>query len=97
MNFRVSEAELSEIKRISEQWGTPCSEVWRRLLTTVKVLYDSDLTLSDALAPSRWSFRLVKQINKLGDKPLHEVMRPIPELIKILDAKRVMASLGGGE
>lgn len=90
VNFRVSDAELAEIGRIAEHWGVPQSEVWRRLLTTVKVLYDSELTLSDALKPDKRTKKIMELLEKIGDPPLYEVMKPIPELIRILDAKEVM-------
>lgn len=97
MNFRVSDAEFAEIRRIAEHWGVPHSEVWRRLLATVKVIYDSDLTLCDALKPDKRTAKIASLLAKIGDPPLYEVMRPIPELIKILDAKEVMRMVGRGE
>ena len=92
-NFRVSDAELAEVERIAKQWGTPRSEVWRRLLMTVKVIYDEELTLRDALQVNKKTFKLHKFLEK-GDIPLYEAIRPVPELIRILDAKEIMKTVG---
>lgn len=97
VNFRVSDVELAEIRRIAERWGVPHSEVWRRLLTTVKVLYNSDLTLSDALKPDERTLKIMKFLEKIGDPPLYKVMKSIPELIRILDAKEIMRMVRRGK
>lgn len=92
-NFRISDAERAEIERMAREWGVSRSSVWRKLLMTVKVLYDSDLMLSDALKIDDRTLEVHQLLAQGHDLPLHQAIRPIPNLIKILEAKSVMKTL----
>jgi hypothetical protein len=92
-NFRVSDDEHREIARMAKEWGVPRSEVWRRLLLTVRVLYDSDLMLSDVLKIDDKTFEIHQLLAEGHDLPLHEAMRPVPQLADILRAKETLSSL----
>lgn len=92
-NFRISGAERAEIVRMAKQWSVPRSEVWRRLLMTVRVLFDSDLLLSDSLRIDDKTFEIQQLLARGHDLPLHEAMRPIPQLVDILRAKETLSSL----
>ncbi len=92
-NFRVSDSERAEIERLAKEWGTPRSEVWRRLLMTVRVLYDSDLMLSDLVKINDSTFEIQQLLAQGHDLPLHQAMRPIPQLVDILRAKETLGSL----
>jgi len=90
VNFRVSEDEWKEIERMAKQWGCPHSEVWRRLLYTVRVIYSPDLMLSDVLQINDETIEIHRLLARGHDMPLHEAMRPIPELASILRAKETL-------
>jgi len=87
VNFRVDENEWREIERMARQWGCPHSEVWRRLLYTVRVIYSPDLMLSDVLQVNDETIEIHKLLARGRDMPLHRAMRSIPELARILRAK----------
>lgn len=92
-NFRTSDAERKEIARMAGEWEVPRSEVWRRLLMTVRVLFDSDLMLSDVLKIDDKTFEIQQLLAKGHDLPLHQAMRPVPQLADILRAKETLSSL----
>lgn len=87
LTVRLDDSELVAVKKLAADLEVPVAEVWRRLLFTVRVLYDSDLMLGDALRVSQRTMRVHRLLGKGGDIPLYEAIKPIPELIKILEAK----------
>jgi len=93
VNFKVGDEELREIERMAEEWDCSRSEVWRRLLYTIRVLYSSDLMLSDVLQVNDETKEIHKLLAQGHDMPLYEAMRPVPELDRILKAKAVMDEL----
>jgi len=70
-NVRVDDYEKEIITVSAEDWGIKPSEAIRRLIITARVLLDPDLKLRD----------MVKELN--WDKPLVEIIKPIPELISL--------------
>jgi len=93
VNFRVSDDQYSEIERLAEQMGVSRSEVWRRLLLTVRVLYSPDLTLADVLRNNEKTEKIHELLAQGYDLPLHEALRSIPELIEIIKAKETLEAL----
>jgi len=93
VNFRISDDQYSEIERLAEQMGVSRSEVWRRLLLTVRVLYSPDLTLSDVLRNNEETEKIHELLARGHDLPLHEALRSIPELIEIIKAKETLEAL----
>jgi hypothetical protein len=59
---------------------------------TIRVIYDSDLTLSDALVLNSRTAKMHRLL-KDGDIPLYEAIRPIPDLIRVLEAKETIRAL----
>jgi len=76
MTIRVPKEIYQDIELLSETLGISKSEVWRRMYWTVKILFDPKLKMSDALISNRYT--------KLRNKPLAEVLKPLPELLTIL-------------
>jgi len=93
VNFRISDEQHSEIERLAEQMGVSRSEVWRRLLLTVRVLYSPDLTLADVLRNNEKTEEIHELLAQGHDLPLHEALRSIPELVKIIKAKETLKAL----
>jgi len=93
VNFRISDEQHSEIERLAEQMGVSRSEVWRRLLLTVRVLYSPDLTLADVLRNNEKTEKIHELLAQGHDLPLHEALRSIPELVKIIKAKETLKAL----
>lgn len=93
LTVRLNDSELATVKGLANDLGVPVAEVWRRLLTTVRVLYDSDLELGDALRVSERTMHIHRLLKKEGDIPLYNAIKPIPELIKILEAKEMLKAL----
>jgi len=93
VNFKVSDEELREIERLAEQMEVSRSEVWRRLLLTVRVLYSPDLTLADVLRNNEKTEEIHELLAQGHDLPLHEALRSIPELIEIIKAKETLKAL----
>lgn len=97
LTVRLDDTELASVKKLANDLDVPVAEVWRRLLTTVRVLYDSDLELGDALKVSKATMGIHRLLKKDGDIPLHEAIKPIPELIRILEAKETIRALEGSK
>jgi len=93
VNFRISDSQYLEIERLAEQMGVSHSEVWRRLLLTVHVLYSPDLTLSDVLRSNEETEKIHELLAQGYDLPLHEALKSIPELVEIIKAKETLAAL----
>ncbi|NVM57020.1 MAG: hypothetical protein HWN51_02720 [Desulfobacterales bacterium] len=93
LTVRLDDSELVTVKKLANDLGVPVAEVWRRLLITVRVLYDSDLMLGDALRVSESTMGVHKLLKKDGDIPLYDAIKPIPELIRILEAKETIKVL----
>lgn len=93
LTVRLDDSELATVKKLANDLEVPVAEVWRRLLTTVRVLYDSDLMLGDALRVSESTMGVHKLLEKDGDIPMYDAIKPIPELIRILEAKETIKVL----
>ena len=91
--IRVSDEELAHVRSMSKDWGVSQSEVWRRLLLTVRVLFSTELMLSDVLKINDRTFGIQQLLARGHDLPMHVAMRSIPELIRILEAKETMRSI----
>lgn len=93
LTVRLNDSELAAVRKLAKDLGTPVAEVWRRLLTTVRVLYDSDLMLSDALRPGKQTAKIFRLLKRDGDIPVYEAIKPIPELLDLLKAKEMLRAL----
>jgi len=74
VTFKVDDYERQIIKDIAEAFGVSMGEAVRRALWVFRVLYDQNLLVKDALKPS------VFEEENIGDKPLFEILKPVPEL-----------------
>lgn len=68
ITFKVDEYEMMIVDELSKEFKEDRSEVVRRALWTIRILYDPALCLKDAL------------IEQDLDKPLCDVLKPLPEL-----------------
>lgn len=93
VHFRITEREAREISDLSDKMEVSESEVWRRVLMTIRVIYDSDLSLLDALVLNNRTAKIHRLLKRSDDIPLYEAIKPIPELIKILEAKETIRAL----
>lgn len=93
VGFRITEDEREQVKRWSKDMGVTSTEVWRRLLLTIRVLYDSNMTLSDALRINKKTIKIYQLLSDEGDVPLYMAIKPIPEMIDILRVKETWEAL----
>jgi hypothetical protein len=77
VTIKVDDTEYEIIKDIADALGVPLGEAVRRAIWVFRILYDKDLTLDDALIPS-------ENNEYLGNRPLSDVLKPIPELSALL-------------
>jgi hypothetical protein len=68
VSFKVDEYELGIIKDTAEEFGESKGEAVRRALWATRILFDPKLLLRDAVRELDW------------DKPLADILKPIPEL-----------------
>ena len=76
VTIRLDEQEYMMVTNLSKNLNTSKSEVFRRLLWTVRILFDPSLTAKDALTS------IVDNSESLGD-----ILKPLPELIRIIASK----------
>ena len=81
--IRLNDDELEAVESLANRLGISQSELWRRLLITVKVLYDSKLKLRDALKEDE-ELKNIREILKRSDLTLARALKPIPEILKKL-------------
>lgn len=93
LTVRLNDSELASVKKLAGDLESPIAEVWRRLLLTVRVLYDSELMLSDALRPSKRTAKIFRLLKRDGDIPLYQAIKRIPELLDLLKAKEMLRAL----
>jgi len=84
--IRLSDAEREIIENFARELGVSRSEVWRRMLTHLWVLYQEDLTLDEALTNTD-ELAKVHEVLKGTNIPLYKALKSVPELIEILRRK----------
>ena len=84
--IRLSDEELEAVNSLAKRMGISQSELWRRLLITVKVLYDGKLKLRDALKEDG-ELKGVHKILKRSDLTLARALKPIPEILRKLTSE----------
>lgn len=84
--IRLSDAEREIIENFARELGVSRSEVWRRMLTHLWVLYQEDLTLDEALRNTD-ELAEVHEVLKGTNIPLYKALKSVPELIEILRRK----------
>jgi hypothetical protein len=85
MTIRVDDIEKEIIESLAKDLGVSVSEVWRRLLVTVTVLYSDNLLLKDALREIKeleGVHRVLKQENI--NITLSDALKSLPELAHIV-------------
>jgi len=88
MTVRVDDAEKEIIESMAADLGVSRSEVWRRLLVTVAVLYSDNLPFKDALR----NMKELEGIHKVLEEQnvtltLSDALKSVPELGHILNRK----------
>ena len=78
MTIRVDKHDYDDITELAEALGISKSEVWRRLLATVRILYSDYITLREALS---------QDVEKVLDKPLSSALKSLPELAEVVKTK----------
>jgi antitoxin component of RelBE/YafQ-DinJ toxin-antitoxin module len=88
MTVRVDDVEKEIVESMASDLGVSVSEVWRRLLVTVAVLYSNNLLLSDALREIK-ELEGVHRVLKNGGVSitLSDALKSIPELGHILNRR----------
>ena len=88
MTVRVDDVEKEVVESLANDLGVSVSEVWRRLLVTVAVLYSDNLLLRDALREIKeleGVHRVLKRDNV--NIILSDALKSIPELGHVLDRR----------
>ena len=99
MNIRVDQEDYDHIRAMAGDLGCSVSEVWRKLFTSVKVLYDGDLKLGDLLDPDKAGVlssdvrEMVRWFDEEAKLELQRLTRPVDELMKILEARRTLRAV----
>jgi len=75
ISVRVSEIEYKMLKDASKELGVSISEVIRRLLWTVVILYSDLLPAVKALTV---------EVRGAGSKRLADILKPLPTLFRII-------------
>ncbi|MFQ6077434.1 MAG: ribbon-helix-helix protein, CopG family [Candidatus Bathyarchaeia archaeon] len=88
MTVRVDDTELEIIESMAKDLGVSRSEVWRRLLVTVAVLYSNNLPLKDSLRNVK-ELEGVHQVlkNQNVTMTLSDALKSIPELGHVLSRR----------
>jgi len=84
--IRLSDVEKEIIENFAKDLGVSRSEVWRRMLTHLWVLYQEDLTLDEALRDVD-ELSKVHEVLKGLNIPLYKALKTVPELIEVLRKK----------
>lgn len=84
--IRLSDAEHEIIGNFAKELGISRSEVWRRMLTHLWVLYQEDLTLDEALKDTD-ELAGVHKVLKGVNMPLYKALKSVPELIELMKRK----------
>jgi hypothetical protein len=88
MTIRVDDVEFEVLESMAKDLGVSKSEVWRRLLVTVAVLYSDNLLLRDALQNVReleGVHRVLQEQNVTLS--LSAALKSIPELGHVLNRR----------
>jgi len=88
MTVRVDDVEREVIESLARDLGVSRSEVWRRLLVTVAVIYSENLPLKDALRDIKeleGVHRILKR--KKINITLSDALKSIPELGHVLNRR----------
>lgn len=86
--IRLSDAEYETIGNIAKDLGISRSEVWRKMLTHLWILYQDELSLNEALKDTK-ELTKVHEILKSANAslPLYKALKSVPELIEIMRRK----------
>jgi len=84
--IRLSDEEREVIETFAKELGVSRSEVWRRMLTHLWMLYQEDLSLDDALKDID-ELAGVHKILKGTNMPLYKALKSVPELVELLRRK----------
>jgi len=84
--IRLDDAEREVIQGFARELGVSRSEVWRRILVHMWILYQEDLSLKEALRESD-ELQPVHNILKGINMPLYKALKSVPELVEVLRRK----------
>jgi len=88
MTVRVDDVEREVIESLAKDLGVSRSEVWRRLLVTVAVIYSESLSLKDALRDIKDLEGVHRVLKNEGvDIALSDALKSIPELGHLLSRR----------
>lgn len=91
VGFRVSKEDREFVRAVAKRLGISESEMWRRLVVVFRIMYSDELNLSDIIKPSEKTMPILLYLDDIGDIPLPQALRPIPEIMKILELKKIGA------
>ena len=84
--IRLSDEEREIIENFARELDVSKSEVWRRMLAHLWILYQEELSLDDALKDTDELVR-VHEVLKGTNIPLYKALKSVPELVEILRRK----------
>jgi hypothetical protein len=85
--IRLSDEEREVVENFAKDLGISRSEVWRRMLTHLWILYQEELSLDEALKDTAELVRVHEVLRTGTNIPLYKALKSVPELVEILRRK----------
>jgi len=87
ITIRLDDVEKEALESLRKDMGVSMSELWRRLLVTVKVLYADNLPLTKALREDTDELKKIHRILRKSNMTLSDALKPIPKLIAVVSER----------